>query len=265
MRLYVVGGAVRDYVLGRKHSDVDFAVEAESYQMMVDELRAKFDLHIWREDAKFVTVRGRIPYNKVEEKFGKLFPFDSDRKFISADFTLCRAETMYSDGRHPDSVTPAPLITDLGRRDFTMNAMAVAEDGTIIDPYEGQRDLLQARLTPVGMAYDRMYEDPLRMLRALRFATKYALDMSSDIMDVLNDRVMVKRLRTIPVERVREELNRIFGDTNWWYVLTRMAFTVPILTHEIAHLFPELQVNFKQMPVAPASVFSVDMEDEHHG
>lgn len=207
VKLYLVGGALRNFCLRKPIKDLDFAVEAPDYATMLKYLET-LGLHVWKHEPKFVSVRGRV-------QLASLAPFDaylygwpaSEGQTINADFTLCRAETMYSDGRHPDSVTPADIYTDLARRDFTINAMAVGEDLKLIDPYDGLLDLADGqatRIDTVGEPADRFTEDPLRMFRAVRFAVLLNGYLSTRVHTYLINATYT--LKGLPPQRIYDEL-----------------------------------------------------------
>lgn len=231
MKMYLVGGIVRDYMLGvsTKSKDFDFAVEAASYTEMRDTL-IEMGAKIWQERPEFVTLRCRITLPLGS--FGGLIVPRKEREHaglyngasvcVDADFTLCRAETQYSDGRHPDTVTPTCLDDDLRRRDFTVNAAAMDIDGILYDPYGGQRDASTKTLRTVGNPAERFEEDPLRILRALRFAVKYGFILHPHLVAALNSYSVVDGLRSLPVDRVRDELTRMFSVNGW---LTMMLLT----------------------------------------
>lgn len=147
MKIYQVGGSVRDKFLDIKSNDIDFAVEANSYDIMYKYLEKNYIIVF--ENKKFFTV-------KVRGKNGLYY-----------DFVLCRKENSYSDGRHPDLVKMGTIIDDLARRDFTMNAIAIDDQGTIIDPFGGQDDIANKVIRCVGST-DRLLEDSLRLIRAIR-------------------------------------------------------------------------------------------------
>lgn len=222
-KFYKVGGAVRDEFLGLKSKDIDYAVETESFDSLRTAILDRGG-EIFLETPKFVTIRANVP------------------GFGACDFVLCRKDGSYSDGRHPDSVAPGTIYDDLARRDFTVNAMARAEDGTFIDPHSGYEDLMNHRLRCVGKAEDRFSEDGLRMLRAIRFAiTKGLYHINKDIDNCLIDEEFFKpRLRGVSINRVREELTRCFQHDTWktltmltsvrWYKdLGRYLFNLPEL------------------------------------
>ena len=185
---YKVGGFVRDKILGVKSKDIDYAVEAPSYEAMRDDVLARGG-KIFVEHPEFFTIRAKL--NNED-----------------ADFVLCRKEGTYTDGRRPDSVEIGTIDDDLARRDFTVNAIAEREDGTLYDPYHGWLDLQRGVLRCVGVAQHRMAEDTLRMLRAIRFSITKGLVMSYPIQECLTNPMLIDGLSKVSVERIREELNK---------------------------------------------------------
>ena len=188
---FQVGGCVRDEFLGVKSKDIDFAVEAPSFDAMVADITARGG-KIFLSKPEFQTVRAKL---------------DGD----VADFVLCRKESFYSDGRRPDSVTIGTIDDDLSRRDFTVNAIAKREDGTFHDPHNGVADLKAKILRCVGNTQDRFREDSLRMLRAIRFHITKDLTLSDDIVNALSDKDTVSLLKNVSQERIREELGKCFA------------------------------------------------------
>lgn len=237
MNLYLTGGAVRDYFMGIMPAapvkqDYDFAVEAPSFDAMKDGLVADFGFTSYLDRPEFVTTRGRIilPEDSAQRFLGIIPMFVT----VDADFTLCRKETQYSDQRHPDTVTPTNIREDLSRRDFTMNAIAVMQNGVVIDPYGGQRDIQNSYLRTVGAPSRRFEEDPLRMLRALRFAVTRAMtSIDPALAACLRDYDMVDKLKTLPHERVREELNRMLR-ADWRRTMLYLIHEFPAIGDVIA-------------------------------
>jgi len=242
-KLYLTGGALRDSAMGLTPKDYDFSVEAESYEQMVGFLLAR-GATIWQERPKFVTVRASVLAERLGTFGGQLHTPGTTRSrtTIDADFTLCRAETMYSDGRHPDEVTPADVLTDLKRRDFTVNAMAMSEDGELLDPFDGWLHAEQKHLRTVGYPFERFTEDPLRMLRAWRFAVTKEMTVAASLVESLRGCSALLTRDTVTVERVRDELYR--GLKHNWYLgmswLTGMPFYA--VGAQLASQYPELWV-----------------------
>lgn len=202
VNIYLVGGAVREIVRGfpEKVKDWDFAIEAESYEKMRDWIEYQ-GFEIFVETPKYFTIRARA---------SKPFIFAGmDMSGRTFDFALCRSDGEYSDGRRPDSVEVANLETDLSRREFTMNAMAMGEDGKIIDPHGGQDDILNGMIRLVG-GVERLREDPLRMLRALRFQLQLEFDLHNDIHAFLYNTNNASLLEKVDDNRIRDELTKCF-------------------------------------------------------
>lgn len=193
IRIFQVGGAVRDQLLGLKSKDIDFAVEAPSFKAMHEHVRATCK-QIFLIKPEFLTIRALHP------------------TMGAVDFVMCRKDGAYSDGRHPDTVEPGTIFDDLARRDFTVNAMAIDEAGNLIDPHEGERDLEDRLLRCVGFTSDRFEEDSLRILRAMRFSITKDLELSSGITAVFRQpSLWIPKLEAVSTERKREELHKCFA------------------------------------------------------
>lgn len=206
IRLLEVGGVVRDSLLNVRTKDIDYAVEIP-YMVGQDailgfdtmrEFLVNQGFEIFVETPDFLTIRARFPRS------------DPRRASTTADFVLCRSEGPYSDGRRPDYVRVGTLQDDLGRRDFTVNALARDEDGYIVDLHHGVRDLRDRVLRCVGDPYDRMREDALRAMRALRFCITKGFRMPVELQRVINDGLTVEALARISVERREHELRLCF-------------------------------------------------------
>jgi tRNA nucleotidyltransferase (CCA-adding enzyme) len=192
IRLFEVGGCVRDDMLGVASKDIDFAVEAASFDAMRDSLvRDGFDIFL--ETPEFFTIRAR-------------FPRTSARAGLTADFVLCRSDGPMTDGRRPDFVLAGTIFDDLRRRDFTVNAMARDEDGVILDPHEGRVDLLTGTLRAVGDPFDRLGEDALRALRAIRFCVTKGFALEDNLRAAMATPALAEQLRSVSKERQREEM-----------------------------------------------------------
>jgi len=190
-KFYLVGGAVRDKLLGTQSKDLDYAVEASSYEEMIAAIKERGG-EIFLEKPEFATVRAKLP------------------QLGAADYVLCRKDGYYSDGRRPDSVMPGTLLDDLSRRDFTINAMAIDENGRYIDPFNGIQDLNKRYIRCVGDARERFSEDSLRILRAFRFAITKEFELDKLIEDAICDPNISDLIRNVSGERIREELYKCF-------------------------------------------------------
>ena len=247
MKLYLVGGIVRDFLLKSPVTgkDYDFAVEASSYDEMRQTLIDEYDAQIWMEHRPFLTLRAKV---RLEiGSFGGLINAGNARDrasmknavYVDADFTMCRIDGQYSDQRHPDKVTPGTLFDDLSRRDFTVNAAAVAEDGTFYDPHLASLSVQRWELTCVGNAKLRLREDPLRVLRAVRMTVLHKLTMDDGLRRELDNHTTVAGLATLPSERVREELNKCLA-ADWDSTLYYIFVAFPLIRTTLRDAFPNL-------------------------
>jgi tRNA nucleotidyltransferase (CCA-adding enzyme) len=207
MKMYLVGGAVRDEIMGVRSKDLDYSVVldeqdrwiqdsafySDPFQVMVLHLM-RMGYNIFLETPEHLTVRAQTP----------------DRK-ETADFVLARKEGTYSDGRRPDSVEVGTLTDDLARRDFTMNAIAKDSDGSYIDPFNGQADIHARIIRAVGDPFERLLEDALRAVRALRFSVTKGLTIDSFLAFAMkDDEVLAAIENNISDERIDIELSKMF-------------------------------------------------------
>jgi tRNA nucleotidyltransferase (CCA-adding enzyme) len=192
--VYLVGGAVRDLMLGGSSPDLDLAVEGDARPVA----RALAD---------------RLGGSEVEhERFGTATVTTDD---LSVDLAQTRTETYPTPGTLP-VVAPAPLTDDLRRRDFTVNAMAVAltgdELGHLHDPFEGQRDL-ERRM--VRVLHDASFlDDPTRLLRAVRYETRLDFGMDPETERLAREAVRIGALKTVSGQRIRDELLDLLAETD---------------------------------------------------
>ena len=186
--VYLVGGSVRDALLNKECKDYDFATD-----LLPDDIETK------------VKEAGRHAYC-VGKKFGTIGFKTPDGKYF-IEVTTFRAEKYSSNSRKPEVSFTSNLQADLIRRDFTINALAQKSDGTIIDIVGGVQDINDGVIRGVGNPTIRFKEDPLRMLRAARFAS--TLNFSIDIDTIKSAKKVCHRLMYISKERVCTELDKI--------------------------------------------------------
>ncbi|KRE98173.1 hypothetical protein ASG89_03900 [Paenibacillus sp. Soil766] len=180
---YYVGGCVRDVVLGRPIKDIDIATSALPEQV----------IQIFQRTVPTGLQHGTVTVLIAQGAY---------------EVTTFRKEAAYEGFRRPASVAYiSDLTEDLRRRDFTMNAMAMDVAGVLQDPYGGQTDLAAGVLRCVGIAEERFGEDALRMLRCIRFASTYDLEIEASTWQALLANAPL--LRHIAMERVRSELQRM--------------------------------------------------------
>lgn len=243
MELFEVGGCVRDEILGVNSKDIDFSVvlspedmddpglvvsPRDPFTIMRDNLAAQ-GFKIFLETPEHLTIRAQFPGKKPKGS-----PFKDDIRGLTADFVLARKEGTYTDGRRPDSVEPGTLLDDLARRDFTMNAIAKDSGGNLIDPFNGTQDINDRVIRAVGKAQDRLEEDSLRAVRALRFHVTKDMRIDPELKFSMETKVVLDNIdRIISDERISDELSKMFRfDTvaslvalNRFPALTRAMFS----------------------------------------
>jgi tRNA nucleotidyltransferase/poly(A) polymerase len=179
--IYVVGGAVRDLILGREVIDWDFATN-----LTPEEMKKIYPKNSFCEN-NFGTF-------SIVLKNGEIF-----------EVTTYRTERGYSDNRHPDVVAWGKTLNeDLQRRDFTINAMAMDINGQITDKYQGQKDLTNRLVRAVGNPDERFKEDALRMLRAIRIAAQLGFTIEEITFESIQKNAPL--INNVAGERIREEL-----------------------------------------------------------
>jgi poly(A) polymerase len=185
--LHLVGGPVRDALLGRVSPDLDFATDARPDRVL--EVVAGWAEQTWETGREFGTIG-------VAKSGWRL------------EVTTYRAEAYDAASRKPDVRFGSSLEDDLARRDFTINAMAVSVPGHVfVDPYGGVRDLAAGRLATPGRPEDSFGDDPLRMLRAARFTAQLGVTPAPELLSAMA--AMASRLAIVSVERVRDELVKL--------------------------------------------------------
>ena len=186
---YVVGGAVRDMLSGRRVHDYDVATSARPEDVL-------------RVFSDFKTVNTGIKHGTVTVVIGD----------FRIEVTAFRCESDYSDGRHPDSVSfTADIKEDLSRRDFTVNAIALDINGRLTDPYGGENDVKNRLIKCVGDPGKRFSEDHLRILRALRFSSELCFGIEENTAKKIRE--YKELILTVSAERVYSELRRLLeGD-----------------------------------------------------
>lgn len=184
-KAYFVGGCVRDFFLDRKISDIDIATSA--------------------------------PPEKVQQIFTNVIPVGIEHGTVivrhlhkSYEVTTFRIDGKYSDNRRPDDVEFIQTIDeDLKRRDFTINALAMNKSGKIIDLFNGIEDLNHKVIRTVGTGSDRFHEDPLRIIRALRFSSQLGFNIDTNTLQDM--RLISPEITQLAVERLRVEIIKFFS------------------------------------------------------
>ena len=181
---YIVGGAVRDYYLKKDNADVDIATSA-----LPEEIQAIFSQTI-----------------DVGIEHGTVLVLDCGEPI---EVTTYRTESTYSDHRRPDAVHfVRNLQEDLKRRDFTMNAMALSQNGDYIDYFHGREDIDAQLIRAVGDPNERFKEDALRMLRAIRFSAQLDFEIEAQTFAAIKQQA--SSIRFIAQERIHMELSKVW-------------------------------------------------------
>jgi tRNA nucleotidyltransferase/poly(A) polymerase len=215
-----VGGSVRDMLLGRDLKDIDLNTSAKT------------------EKIKGILKQLGLPFFDLGEKFGTIGTLVKGGK---VELTTYRSENSYSDFRHPDRVNFIDsLEEDLRRRDFTINALIYdPESRTVTDYVGGLTDLKAKRIVFIGEASVRIKEDPLRMLRAIRFAT--VLRFKIDVEALAAIKKHAKLIKKISGERIKEELDKVFSDQNYLH-----GFDLLDKSNLLKYILPEVD-NLKKV------------------
>ena len=217
--LYLVGGPVRDALLGRLHEDLDFATDARPEEI----LRIVSNLGpTWTTGITFGTVGVLVVTDGVEHR---------------CEITTYRSDVYDADSRKPEVTYGDTIEGDLARRDFAVNAMAVElplqAARPIVDPFGGLDDLTKRRLRTPGPAERSFDDDPLRMLRAARFAAQLDFSVDRAALDAI--RRMAPRLAIVSAERIRDELTKLVLAPN-----PRRGLELLVETGLVEYCLPEI-------------------------
>ncbi len=216
---YMVGGCVRDSVLGRKPHDYDICTSATP-----DEILQAFP---YEEIIPTGLQHGTVTILINKEPF---------------EVTTYRIDGDYSDNRRPDNVTfTKNLVEDLRRRDFTINAMAYNPRIGLIDPFNGLEDIKEEKIRCVGSAKDRFGEDTLRILRAIRFASQFGFVIEPDTDWEIHQQH--KKLENISVERINSEFCKIVSSDSFCVQLLLYKDVFSLFIPELKSMFDFQQNN----------------------
>ncbi|WP_430533973.1 CCA tRNA nucleotidyltransferase [Listeria rocourtiae] len=180
---YFVGGSVRDTLLERDVADIDIATSAFPEEVKRVFMRT-FDTGI---------EHGTVSVLEAGEIY---------------EITTFRTEGTYADFRRPDEVVfIRSLEKDLERRDFTMNAIAMGLDGRFIDPFDGQKDMMNKQIRAVGEPWERFHEDALRMMRGVRFVSQLGFSLERRTYEAMQQNIAL--LKNIAIERIAVEFVKL--------------------------------------------------------
>ncbi len=191
-RVYLVGGTVRDLLLDRPVAGIDFDLTTDASPDAIEAVVRPWADAVWVQGKRFGTIGCR--------KDGR-----------ALEITTHRAEAYRPDSRKPEVRFSSDVTTDLSRRDFTVNAMALSlgaeAEPELIDPFGGAVDLVSGRLRTPLSPEESFSDDPLRMLRAARFLAGYGLAPEPDLVDAVRN--LHGRLEIVSAERIRDELDKL--------------------------------------------------------
>ena len=214
-RLALVGGPVRDAILGRLGNDLDFTTDAHPHE--TKKILKEWADHVWDTGIVFGTVAGK-------------------RDDTTVEVTTYRTEKYEESSRKPDVEFGDTIEGDLSRRDFTVNAMALeltTDKPEFIDPFGGIEDLTKKILRTPASAEQSFSDDPLRMMRAARFAGQLNFSIDDSVVSAMQS--MASRISIISAERVREEFVKLLMSSN-----PRLGITILVDTGLADLVLPEI-------------------------
>ena len=247
---YLVGGCVRDLLMDRTPKDWDLTTNAHP-----EEIQKIFPDSFYENT-----------FGTVGVKLKKETPsFDEDSV---VEITTYRTESGYSDSRRPDEIHFAKTLKeDLTRRDFTMNAIAMDHDQTLIDPFGGQKDIKEKIIRAVGDPQERFNEDALRMMRAIRFSSELNFIIEEQTLHAIQTHA--QKLQNIAQERIRIELERILLSNNpaegvqmledsglLQYIIPELREGINV-TQNLHHIYTVWEHNIKALQTCPSKKLSV--------
>ena len=206
-KFYEVGGKVRDELLNLTSKDVDYTVVPSD-----ELLNSGLDiLSIFKKLEEYLTIEGFTIFLSTPECYTIRAMFPNNHKYSGvADFVLARKEIGYIPNTRTPILIPGTLYDDLERRDFTLNALAKDEDGNIIDYFNGMSHLSEGILiTPINCEIT-FNDDPLRILRAIRFSITKEFTIHQTLVDCMKSYDYFTKMHVVSSERIREELFKCF-------------------------------------------------------
>jgi poly(A) polymerase len=214
-RLALVGGPVRDALLGRLGNDLDFTTDARPE--VTKKILQTWAENVWDTGIEFGTVAGK-------------------RGDTTVEVTTYRTESYDPESRKPEVEYGDSIEGDLSRRDFTVNSMALeltTKTPEFIDPFNGLEDLAKRVLRTPSKAENSFSDDPLRMMRAARFASQLDFEIAPDVLQAIKD--MAGRISIISAERVRDEFTKMLMSKN-----PRTGITILVETGLAEIVLPEI-------------------------
>ena len=206
IKLFEVGGCVRDEILGIHTKDIDFTVviDKPGEELSVDEG--------WFLMKHFLLTEGFKIFLETKDCFTirAMFPKEHKHEGLIADFVMARKEVGVIPGTRKPVLELGTLEDDLTRRDFTVNALCKKDDGSLIDLFDGQQDLQDKVLRTPLDPMTTLMDDPLRLLRGLRFSITKGFTLSDDLHKaMLQPELLTKLKEVVSQERMREEVQKM--------------------------------------------------------
>ena len=214
--VFAVGGCVRDYLLKRKPKDFDYCINLDPDE--IETAIKKAGRRAYCTGKKFGTIGCKI-------NIGDTWHF--------VEVTTWRKEQYLPGSRKPQVEFVNDLKVDLSRRDYTLNAIAMDANGSLFDPFGGRLDIMAKKIKAVGVAKDRLKEDPLRMLRAARFAAQLGFEVDPNLIGVM--RQMAPSILTVSRERWVQEMDKLLVSNN-----VGSGIDVLVNTSLLRYMIPEL-------------------------
>ena len=243
--LALVGGPVRDAILGRLGNDLDFTTNALPQE--TKKILKEWADNVWDTGIAFGTVAGK-------------------RGDTTVEVTTYRSEHYDFDSRKPEVEYGKDIIGDLARRDFTVNAMALeltTDKPEFIDPFNGLKDLAERTLRTPGSPHDSFNDDPLRMMRAARFASQLDFEIDPEVLAAIKE--LVERIKIISAERVRDEFIKVLMSKNPRKGITLLVDTglADLILPEIPKLRLEVDEHHHHKDVYEHSITVLEQAIEH--
>ena len=244
-KLALVGGPVRDAILGRLGNDLDFTTNALPQE--TKKILNEWAENVWDTGIAFGTVAGK-------------------RGDTTVEVTTYRTEHYDADSRKPTVEYGKDINGDLSRRDFTVNAMALeltTDKPVFIDPFNGLQDLAEKTLRTPGLPNDSFNDDPLRMMRAARFASQLDFEIEPDVLTSIRE--LAHRISIISAERVRDEFTKILMSSNPRKGITILVDTglADLVLPEIPKLRLEVDEHHHHKDVYEHSITVLEQAIEH--
>lgn len=228
---YIVGGCVRDYFLGKIPKDYDITTSMNPDDVML----------LFKKN-KYNVVPTGLKHGTIT-----IFPNNSEEGY---EITTYRTDGEYLDGRHPESVSFTKSIKDdLSRRDLTINAIAYSPKRGFVDLFGGQEDIKNKVIKAIGKPEDRIEEDSLRMMRAIRFSAQFGFTIEDSLMNALKKKS--SGINNVSKERIHDELCKIILSDNPDYVRILQE------TGLLKHFLPEVHLCFMCKQNNPWHLYNV--------